>query len=102
MPGIVSSSANQTRRTSDRRNGMRILTFTLLVVVLCAQQSAAQCTWSQSSTTVSTPCLVGIGTTAPDARTTIQGGTGQQLTFKDPNGTTRFIVDAQHGPSDFF
>jgi hypothetical protein len=81
---------------------MRILAFTLLVVVLCAQQSAAQCTWSQSSTTVSTPCLVGIGTTAPDARTTIQGGTGQQLTFKDPNGTTRFTVQAQHGPSDFF
>ncbi|HJX27348.1 MAG TPA: hypothetical protein VJ885_05510, partial [Thermoanaerobaculia bacterium] len=65
--------------------------------------------WTGNNTTVPSERVritptgeVGIGATAPDARMTIRGDTGKQLSFKDPTGETRFSLFAQHGPSDYF
>jgi len=81
-------------------NHFRVAAITTLLVILAAPSSlyAQACGWvdGTSNTTLASPCLAGIGTTAPDAPLTMQTGTGNVINLRDSGGTSRFKIFAQH------
>src|SRR5438128_1192716 len=85
----------------DRSCFCRVLLL-MLCSVTVALGARAQCSWSGTDTNITTPCLVGIGTTAPNflIEALKSGATSKSLVLRSPRPGERSTswVEARAGP----